>query len=161
MSPKLSLAVEASKWTPYHSVHYSVHWVSFDAKPHLTIDKRLKSRLLCLMHWCHQLCVTVDIPPLISNNLFFQFTLELHKVWQQLCAVLCPESKQFTVCGSSCSLVVATFIYFISFCVTNYFHLHQVFCSPSHQIMAMPLVWPGMLLCSLERLSWTVPSHTN
>jgi len=68
----------------------------------------------------------------ISNDLFFfQFTLQLHKFSQQLCAVASPNTRVLILCNSSCgSSVAASVHHFVSFYVRQKFHV--VLCPLPH-----------------------------
>jgi len=111
-----------------------------------------------LCHWRLQ-SGTGTVVPSTSNNLIFQLTLELRKLWQRLCAV--ASQNIFVFCYSSCcSAVAATWTLFtVLLCVilyaTNNFHV--VFRLPSHE-MVMPIALYSVtgILCSACAFLWCI-----
>jgi len=72
-----------------------------------TFEVQLEQSLRCVCAWGYieyvdtipvEICIGVasygavgHVPPLPPTFYFFQFTLELHKVWRRLCAVASPN----------------------------------------------------------------------
>jgi len=80
------------------------------------------------MHGNPDLWGTGTCAPSISNNLFF--SIHFGTAWSLTATLHDYLSKHFTVSDSisSYSFVMASWIYLVSFCVTKYFYLDQVFC---------------------------------
>jgi len=90
----------------------------------------------------------VHVPLDFQQFVFFLLTLELHRVWQRLCVVACPNILVF--CDSSCGSSVAAAYEPCSVCYVVSFYVRQKI-SSSFVLLAPD---PGEPLPMHQRLSW-------